>query len=557
MRVIVRTAIVVATALVLAGCGGSGSTPQTLSPKTPQDAKDVSVAFRIVIPTPAPNVSTRRPAYISTSTKSATVTVAPSGGSASTPAMVNCTTVCSGTVSAAPGSDTFTVNLYDAPNAGGNLLSSGTLTQTILAGQVNSVNVALNGVPHSIVVEPLTIQTTASSPTAFTLGGIFIAPMQVLARDADANVIIGPGAPTFTIKQSNGSNFAIVNPTVAAPSTFELTAPATNGSVGAFTATASFPDTTCAQSGAVCTLNFNVTAHVQALIVDETSSIAVYAAPYTGSPTKLSGYVGSAGLPGTAAFDASGNLWIGDNQAGNVKEYAPPYTGAPVTSIGTGTFGDVIPVLIAPNGNLFVGSFDNNTVYEYAPPYTGTPTPITSNLSGPDYLAVDPSENLYVANFLSGQVMKYAPPYTGAPVASLPVGSMPIQIAVNAAGDIFAISPGANAINHWAFPYTLESDITTGVSTVEAIAVGPSGALFAAQDGSEIVTIYDAPYTAVSASTTSGVLDAPGLAFDAGGALFVASVGNNSISGFPVPYTGTPLVITNGVASPQGVYLSP
>jgi len=48
---------------------------------------------------------------------------------------VNCTTVCTGQIVAAVGSDTFTVSLYDAQNAVGNLLSTGTLTQTIVQNQ--------------------------------------------------------------------------------------------------------------------------------------------------------------------------------------------------------------------------------------------------------------------------------------------------------------------------------------------------------------------------------------------------------------------------------------
>jgi len=97
---------------------------------------------------------------------------------------VNCTTTCSGTVSAPVGSDTFTVNLYDATNGTGSLLSTGTLTQTIVAGQANSVNVTFNGVVASLAVA---IANVVSPGTAGSVG------VTVNALDADGNTIVGPG----------------------------------------------------------------------------------------------------------------------------------------------------------------------------------------------------------------------------------------------------------------------------------------------------------------------------------------------------------------------------
>jgi hypothetical protein len=71
--------------------------------------------------------------------------------------------VCSAQVLAPVGSDSFAVNLYDGTNAGGKLLSTGTLTQTIVIDQANTVSVTFNG-----VVASLSVVLTPSSVTSGT-----------------------------------------------------------------------------------------------------------------------------------------------------------------------------------------------------------------------------------------------------------------------------------------------------------------------------------------------------------------------------------------------------
>jgi virginiamycin B lyase len=98
---------------------------------------------------------------------------------------VNCTTVCSGQIAAPIGSDTFAMILYDARNAAGHVLSTGTLTQTIVQNQANSVNVTLDGVVAALQVglDPATVNAGTPATVAVTVN----------ALDADGNVIVGPG----------------------------------------------------------------------------------------------------------------------------------------------------------------------------------------------------------------------------------------------------------------------------------------------------------------------------------------------------------------------------
>jgi CubicO group peptidase (beta-lactamase class C family) len=158
--------------------------PMSSATATPAP-QSVPVQFQITVP--RASSFARRPAYISAATESASITVTPSGGTT----VVNCTNAgsCSGTIAAPVGVDTFSVNLYDAQNAGGNLLSTGTVTQTIAAYQGNTVFITFNGVVASLSI--------SLNPTSVTVGtpdtGTNAISVTVNAIDADGNIIVGPG----------------------------------------------------------------------------------------------------------------------------------------------------------------------------------------------------------------------------------------------------------------------------------------------------------------------------------------------------------------------------
>jgi hypothetical protein len=140
----------------------------------------------------------RNPAYVSASTQSASVTVAPSGGSAGAPTVVNCTTICQGSVNAAVGNDTFTINLLAGQNGSGSVLSTGSLTQTIVAATTNNVSVTFNGVPASIAI---------SGIPAGNLGTAFAGPQafSVAVKDAGGNTIVGTYASPVQLNNSDTS----------------------------------------------------------------------------------------------------------------------------------------------------------------------------------------------------------------------------------------------------------------------------------------------------------------------------------------------------------------
>jgi hypothetical protein len=179
-RRVLRAAAGIAIAS-LAACGShaSGLAPRAPFAQTTQpSARAVSVAFRVAIP--KGSQATRRAQYVSASTQSMSIAV---GGAT---AVVNCSSTCEGSIDAPVGDDTFTIKLFDAQNATGNLLATGATTQTIVADLANAVHVTLGGVAAAL---RLTLH-----PASIVPGSAGSAAVTVDALDADGNVIIGPGS---------------------------------------------------------------------------------------------------------------------------------------------------------------------------------------------------------------------------------------------------------------------------------------------------------------------------------------------------------------------------
>uniref|UniRef100_E6Q3D5 Uncharacterized protein n=1 Tax=mine drainage metagenome TaxID=410659 RepID=E6Q3D5_9ZZZZ len=242
----------VASLVACGGAGGSAPSSPILPGNAPTQPQTESVAFRILIPAASTASAARSPRYISASTQSASIAVGPSGGSPGTPVVINCTSVCSGTVSAPVGSDTFTVNLYDAANGGGHLLSTGTLTQSIVIDQANNVNLTFNGVVASLHI-------ALASPTIVP-GSAGSVGVNVSALDADGNTIVGPGTyvnaagspVSITLSDSDTSG----NSTLSQTSVTQPTSGITLGYTAAFSANPTITASASGVSSASVVLHF-------------------------------------------------------------------------------------------------------------------------------------------------------------------------------------------------------------------------------------------------------------------------------------------------------------
>ena len=540
--------MLVAAALVLAGCSpGARSVPPTGQAAAAAGRQTV----HLIVNVPAKSAATRarRPAYISPATQSITVAIT---GSATqnvtanlTPTSTGCSstlasTICTLSLLLSPGTYTAVVTTYDGLNATGNVLSAGQdVNVTVAAGQSNTISLVLNGVPAAIQVAAQSASVSGSMAAGLTIAGLTLSgTLQAVGLDADGDVIVGAGAPTFTIAQSSGTSFTIGQPTAAAPNSFTLTAPS-SGAAGAFTVTAAYPDSTCSTGGAVCTATFSATGHGQYVVASVGSVYKVWAPPYTGTPVTLSGVTGSLQLIESATFDAVGNLYVVDSQynggAGQILAYAPPYTGAP-TSIGAGTLSDPTAILIGPDGKMFVSSFDNSTVFVWTTPYTGAPTAVTTDVNLPSSLALDSSEDLFVSNFSGSAADEFVPPYTGAPTL-LNGTNMTASIRVAPTGEAFLIDIGLSGMLEFTPPYTgTPTTLTNGVNNPYDVAFRGDGTMFVVQPSG--VTLFAPPYTTPGTTVTIPSAGGVAIALDDASNLFVANYATNTVTAYVPPYTG-------------------
>jgi hypothetical protein len=175
-----------------------------------------NVKFVIAIPSAPVSGSAvlRRPRYISINTNSVAIAV-----NGAVPVVLNvgpnspyCTggngaRTCSVTVSAPPGQDTFTENMYASTNGTGAALSTSTTSAAIVAGQANVVNVVLDGVVATIALSLAKTAPPEGSPISI--------PLTVNFNDASGAAIIGsdPFANPITLTDSDTSGATSISKT--------------------------------------------------------------------------------------------------------------------------------------------------------------------------------------------------------------------------------------------------------------------------------------------------------------------------------------------------------
>ncbi len=162
----------------------------------------------------------------------------------------------------------------------------------------------------------------------------------------------------------------------------------------------------------------------------------------------------------TVTFDASGNLWVGDNGNHRVLEFKPPFSSGMNASlvIGqpnfvTGTvnlsssgFHDPYGVTFDKAGNLWVGDSLNNRVLEFVPPFglgmsaslvigqkdftTNTDAATQNGLNFLGLSAFDSSGNLWVPDFGHNRVLEFS----STVVPEFPTASLAIIALASLAG---------------------------------------------------------------------------------------------------------------------------
>ena len=537
MRMLRFSSIVLFVALSACGGGGSHTVPApAASSATPMSASSAA-HFTITVPAQSATSTARRPAYISANTQSAIVTLttvngAPfTGASAITAANLNVSNpACSGvpltctvSVPAAPGTDVFTVSLYDAVQTStspatplGNLLSTASVSVTVVAGQNSApaTPLVLAGVPTAVTATFATDSLTAghvggSSAAGFTIVGNQPYTLTIAVKDASGATIVGSGAPTLsssssavTLTNTSGSNYTVqVTKYSATPVSITATTP--SGTPPSFTI-ATIPELWLADVN-----NNQVVAYA---LFPNCSPVACSQV----TTDSLTGF----GSPWGLAFDGNGNLWVSDRIGPNIAEFKPG-SGPSLSPLATITNSLRNPLGIAfdPNGKLWVADGGNLVVYQFPATNGAAPLqPITSSFNGPTGVAFDPSGTLWVSDVFNQNVTGY--------------------------------STSNGAYNN--------VTVQTGVGNAPFLAFDAPGNLWLAANASTVKE-YTAPLTSSStaaASFNSGVFTS-GLAFDPSGNIFVGNRASRTVSAY-VPGNGaTAFETINVTGQPQGIAITP
>jgi hypothetical protein len=600
-----------------ASCGGghAGTAPPVPAKAVGAEQKGTAV-FRIAIPKKAASSRTRRPTYVSPATQAMTVAITgpttvnqtvaltpTSGGCASTLASTQCTLQ----VALAPGSYTATLTTYDGYNAGtqtatGNVLSTGqNIAFTLLAGQANTIAIALSGIPVQLVLTPLTPLTTANGSASYHLVGAGKHPFLVAALDADGNVIVGSGAPTFTIAAPTGALTAsAVQPTTASPNQFSFIPPTTFGTgTATFAVAATYagqPTDGCAQPGAACGPVNVVIDMVRAIVVANcgtsppgalspcpggADSIAIYA---DGGASPLQTITGAAiSSPQNVVADTAGNIFVYNagfgTLGGTTQEFlAPTFTPGPTINSRGGT------MAIAGDGTLYLADRYNNSdlINVYRPPYTGPPVaswdPASGSFAIPEAMVIAPNGDLWVDDSYNAQIWKYSAPVNGtpSPTVTLTQTQFPFSIALDPSGNLFAgawhygvdMYPAPIANSTFTIitksPWMMRALVSDNAGNLYAMAYStssstPPTALFALPAGS---TTWSAPIQIAAADQTvvgsgasgAGVLSFLGLG---AGGIYVTNRAGNSIDEFNFGLTAKIYSITTGINHPYAFTIEP
>ncbi|HTA40541.1 MAG TPA: hypothetical protein VK760_15755, partial [Candidatus Acidoferrales bacterium] len=275
---LLRKPVLCILALALSACSGVAGAPPAPGPATPVQGSHHKIAARITLTIPRRHKRGKHARYISPSTKSMSIDIKQNATTVYartfnvTPSSAGCAAVNSGTqctisVSLAAGSYTATVGMYSGTFATGDVLSQGqNIAFTVKAAQDNDVQLVLNGIPHALTIAGADNDVYGSAE-GFTLFGTSARKVIVTATDATGNLIVGPGAPTYSTTLADGGGWTIGSTTAANPNAFSITPPGTKNSRAHVSVTANFSDDTCTQPGAVCTLNFPIDNDVQYLYV--------------------------------------------------------------------------------------------------------------------------------------------------------------------------------------------------------------------------------------------------------------------------------------------------
>jgi hypothetical protein len=544
-------------AAMLSACAGSlqqtPTVPGTHSSLVTQarGRRKGQVVMRVTIPKKRHHH--RKRDFISPSTQSMTYSItgasSASGTVNLTPTSTGCTstlasTICQLTLILAPGSYNATITTYDGLNGTGNALSTAqSVSFTVVAGTSNAISLTLSGIPASLIVLPDSATSGTNLSGAINLTGTAASKLLIEALDADGNVILGAGSPSFSVKAVGGFSVTLTQPASPSGNTFTITPPSAYKSGSAVLAvTASYSGQAtdgCAQAGAVCIAYVSVVMQ-QLLAAISGNSVDLFTLGNPAPFTTLSGL----SSPRALAFDGSGNLYVANTGTNTIAIYAPPYNGTPQALSVT----DPVALAFDGSGNLDVASYSGNTIARYAPPITSASSAAattSSGIIGPDALAINGS-NLFVANSLANTVLGFSTSFSNGDSATTNVGggtgiSAPNALAFDGNNRLYVSNSvsGCNSVSsvtvkEYSSPYT-GSATSFGTANVNCpvgvtVTLGGTKRVFIANSSAGSIDAVTVFTTGASYQSTLAAANPTALAIDGGNDVLVGSSNANAIT---------------------------
>jgi sugar lactone lactonase YvrE len=211
---------------------------------------------------------------------------------------------------------------------------------------------------------------------------------------------------------------------------------------------------------------------------------------------------------GEVAFDASGNLWTTDEGANAVVEYTAsqlvasgsPTPNVTLTANAAGSLNFPVALAFDAGGNLWVGNYgplprDSGTLVKFTPRQlaaSGSPTPAVTlsdnagSISLPRGLAFDHSGNLWMCNtlvvvaFSASQLAS-----SGSPVPAVTLSADanisldgPVALAFDGGGNLWVANINANVVEFASSQLGSTGSPTPAVTLTSAPAAEPTGLAF-------------------------------------------------------------------------------